>query len=81
MVTSLVVSLFVGCTDPCIQPSFPHMERKSPTNLMWTDIKYNGMQVHMLTPHEWNYVQSELIESGMKANLCIDLANGYEKAK
>ena len=72
-----LVMFFSGCTKPCIQPSFPDFERKSPTKLMWTDIKYSGEQVHMLNSYEWDYIQTELIDAGIKANMCADIINNY----
>ncbi len=82
ILSSLIIAfLFSGCCQPCIQPTFPTMEMKSPTNLSWEDVQYNGAKVHMLNSYEWDYVQSELIDAGIKANMCIDLVNKYNTKK
>jgi len=69
---------FIGCsgTPKVITPK---ISKVTPTSLSWEDINHNGQKLHCMTKHEWDYVQSELIKKGMKANMCIDILDNYNK--
>jgi len=73
------VVLLTGCYQGVVTPIVPKMKEVAPTSLSWEDIKHNGTKGHFLMQHEWQYVQSELIKKGMKANMCIKIMNGFSE--
>jgi hypothetical protein len=80
--SSILLIAFSGCgAKPCVQPSFPTIKEIEPTKLIWEDIKWNGKKLHALTPHEWQHIQSELINAGMTANMCIQLIDSYNQKR
>ena len=71
--------LFAGCSTVTPAINMPKMSEVSPTSLSWEDMEHNGVKGHFLMQHEWESVQTELINKGMKANMCIKIMNGYSK--
>ena len=78
---TIIISFFflTGCSLGTPEVIVPKMSEVSPTSLSWEDIEHKGVKGHFLIQHEWQHVQTELINKGMKANMCIKIMNEYSK--
>ena len=83
VVFSLLAGLlmFGGCS--MIQPRVhvPKMDKIEPANLSWIDDEYKGKRVHILSEHEWQTIQVELINRRLTANACISILNNVAEIK
>lgn len=76
----VTIILLSGCSYS-FNPTFPKMEVIDKKDFYWEDIRYNGVNVHMLTEWELDEFQSELVIRRNVNNICAKIVNKYTKEK